>query len=141
MSIIQAAGSAGIFHFPYRINAQDKLQAHTSRGKGYTYRVQSPFLVRQQSSPLTEDVPPSLWPSFEWHPNAPAAIREPIAPVEFHYNNEKGPAVCYDGLVSTFGVRVHRSNSHRSFCHSPVGFATFRDSRGLVTLIDIPNQF
>jgi hypothetical protein len=93
------AGWAGIFHFPYRINAQERLHAHEAKGGGFRYRVHAPFLVRTQGLPVTEDVPPALWPDFSWHSSVPEQLRgEPTAPVEFRYNTPVGTAIWYDGL-------------------------------------------
>lgn len=94
-----STGWSGIFHFPYRINAQEKLREHETTGEGFHYRVHAPFLLRGQASPATDDVPTNLWPGFKWHDSVPQNLRdEPTAPVEFRYNNELGPAIWYDGL-------------------------------------------
>lgn len=94
-----SAGWAGIFHFPYRINAQEGLRAHEATGARFRYRVHMPFLLRRQASPLTDDVPPDLWPDFSWHPSVPEGMRgEPTAPVEFRYNTPLGSAIWYDGV-------------------------------------------
>jgi hypothetical protein len=94
-----STGWSGIFHFPYRVNAQEPLREHEAAGGGFRYRVYAPFLLRQEASPVTDDVPPNLWPSFKWHDSVSQRLRgEPTAPVEMRYNNEVGPAIWYDGL-------------------------------------------
>jgi hypothetical protein len=92
-------GWSGIFHFPYRINAQEQLHEHEAVGVGFRYRVHSPFLLSRQASPVTNDVPPNLWPDFKWHDSVPETLRGvPVAPVEMRYSSESGPAIWYDGL-------------------------------------------
>jgi hypothetical protein len=93
-----SAGWSGIFHFPYRINAQEELRAHEATGRGGRYRVHAPFLLRTQGSPVTDDVPPSLWPDFSWHASVSERLREPTAPLECRYNTPVGLAIWYDGV-------------------------------------------
>ena len=96
--MLKHTGWSGIFHFPYRINAQEELFQHESVVGGFRYRIHPPFLLRRQASPLTGDVPPNLWPNFRWHDSIPETGGKPIAPVEIRYENESGLAIWYDGL-------------------------------------------
>jgi hypothetical protein len=96
---MEATGWSGIFHFSYRINAQEELREHETVFGDFRYRVHTPFLLRSQGSPITEDVPCNLWPDFKWHDAVPQNMRsEPVAPMDFRYKSEAGPAIRYDGL-------------------------------------------
>ena len=99
-------GYSGIFHFPYRINAQEGLREHEAVGRDYRYRVYAPFLVRRTGSPVTDDVPANLWPEFRWHDSVPDAMRgEQAPPPDCRYNTDVGPAIWYDGLrVDVWGA-------------------------------------
>jgi hypothetical protein len=55
--------------------------------------------LREQGSPVTEDVPCHLWPDFKWHDAVPKnKRREQAATLDFGYNSKAGPAKRYDGL-------------------------------------------
>jgi hypothetical protein len=91
-------GWSGIFHFPYRINAEEELCQHEAQNARFRYCVHAPFLVRNQASPVTDDVPTDLWPDFRWHHSVRDVLREPTAPIEARYNTSSGLALWYDGL-------------------------------------------
>jgi hypothetical protein len=92
---MKATGWSGIVHFPYRINAREELREHETEGGGFRYRVHTPFLLRTQGSPITDEVPSNLWPDFQWHHSVHKRVREePMAPINMRYNGAKW----YDGL-------------------------------------------
>jgi hypothetical protein len=96
---MEATGWSGIFHFPYRINAKEELGEHETEVGEFRYRVHTPFLLRNQGSPITDEVPSNLWPDFQWHHSVPRTVREePVAPINISYNTEAGPLKWYDGL-------------------------------------------
>lgn len=97
---MQRTGDSALFHFPYRIYAEEKLGNHTVISRDFQCRVHAPFFVNQQASPVTQDVPIHLWPGFAWDPGIHPKIRDadPIAPVEIRLQTPSGEAITYDGF-------------------------------------------
>lgn len=96
--VVTPSGHSGIFHFPFRIHAQEPLCPHDGVGSEFRYRIHAPFLVRPTGSPLTEDVPQELWPDFRWHDLAPEEMRKVSAAPDLHYAKGGQNAILYDGL-------------------------------------------
>jgi hypothetical protein len=96
--VATAAGHSGLFHFPFRIHAEESLREHEGEGRDFRYRVYPPFLVRSSGSPLTDDVPKELWPSFRWHDAVPPSMREISAAPDLRYSKRGQDAILYDGL-------------------------------------------
>lgn len=96
----QPSGYSGIFHFPFRLHAEEELHGHEGQGRDLRYRVHAPFLVRRTGSPITDDVPQGLWPDFRWHEAVPEEARgEQASPPDYHYNTpSRALAIWYDGL-------------------------------------------
>jgi hypothetical protein len=93
------AGYSGIFHFPFRVHAQEELREHEAAGRDFRYRVYAPFLVKSKGCPVTQDVPAQLWPRFRWHDSTPPEMRgEQVSSPELRYKSQFGPALWYDGL-------------------------------------------
>lgn len=95
-----ASGYSGIFHFPFRIYAQEELHGFEGRGSDFRYRVHAPFLVRRTGSPVTDDVPQELWPNFRWHVRVPREMRgeQSVAPDLYYQTPARTNAIWYDGL-------------------------------------------
>lgn len=98
--VISPTGHTGIFHFPFRIYAGERLLDHTGATGGSRYRVHEPFLVRHTGAAITDDVPRHLWPNFHFHAEVPMEMRGEQAPAPdlYYPTPARENVIWYDGF-------------------------------------------